>query len=111
MENSELTSYMEGKSISMIYTTTFIDYEQIERPVRSIVKGSKALELSNTSKTSLYYLLKTNEFRDTTRRIQLFGEEESTQFLTLDSVQKDKSDVTEEHETLFEAWIMLTEQR
>ena len=40
MDDAELMSYYQGKSVQMLHTKTFVDYEDIESPVKSILMGT-----------------------------------------------------------------------
>ena len=41
MEKDELARYFDGtKSMNIVYSKTFIDYDDIETPIQAVFKGS-----------------------------------------------------------------------
>ena len=67
MDTPELSQYFSGqRKLMMTYSTTFIDYESIDSPIRSILKPTQSFQLSVESYSNVYYNLKVNAFNDMT---------------------------------------------
>ena len=87
MEQDELARYFDGtKSMNIVYSKTFIDYDDIETPIQAVYKGSQIIALSSSTKMDARIIMGTNEFKDMTKILQLFTEEVTTQFVNLESV-------------------------
>ena len=87
MEKDELASYFEGnKRMKILYMKTFVDYDDIETPIKTIFNGSLNIILSASHVMKAYYTLETHEFNDKTHPLQLFAEGVKSHFVNLESI-------------------------
>ena len=86
MTEEEIEEYHGGstKSIKVFHTRTYIDYSDIETPIKTLIKGNIEVTLALNLKTDARYTMNTHEFHDMPSRLQLFSEETTTQYLNLE---------------------------
>ena len=84
MSAAELQNYFNGdRRVRLIYSHTFVDYDDIETPVKSTLKGTASIVLHSDKKVEMRYTLETHEFRDMTEPLQIVAEETTTTYLNL----------------------------
>ena len=67
MDKAELAQYFDGqKSIMIMNSATFVDYDQIKNPIRSVKRGSIEVFPHVSYKRQNRILLKINKFSDAT---------------------------------------------
>ena len=112
MEKDELARYFEDqKLLYAMYTRTFIDYDDIETPVKTVYRGSNPITLSSNMKIEARYTMNTNEFRDMPHIPQLFSDVVTSQFVNLENVEFDKSEMAANDDYFFKGRIMMGESK
>ena len=87
MTEEEIEEYAHGgstKSIKVFHTRTFIEYSDIETPIKTLIKGQVGVTLAPNLQTDARYTMNTHEFHDMPSQLQLFSEETTTQYLNLE---------------------------
>ena len=84
MDEDELRSYFSGNvSLRILYSNTFIDYDDIDDPLKSLLIGSQAMTIEVDREIRSRVILMKHEFWDMTDLFQLFSDPEETEFLNV----------------------------
>ena len=102
MSDAELNDYFSGqKSFFVRSSYNFIDYDDIEVPIKAVIKGESELAIMSPSvKNEVSISLKKHIFNDVTPRLQLFTDPTTHTYL---NAQKSTGTVTSlrEQDTYF----------
>lgn len=86
MDDKELEKYLsKGKKIKVFHTKTFVDYEDIETPMKSIIIGSLTTNLEFEKTIRQMFYVQSHEFHDMTQKFQIGKEPQTTEFLSIDT--------------------------
>ena len=105
MNETELDDYLKNITISLGVLHNYIDYENIEKPVQTIYQKPTVYRLNPNSTNIEKIIFQKHQFTDNTSRLQLFGGESSTEFLTLQKI--DESEVFFARDTMLNLNFML----
>ena len=111
MNDEELQEYYSpgSKSIQFMFSKSFIDYEDIEMPVKSILIGGQEIFLESDTFVSQQINVQQHQFNDLPMRFQIGAETSSKEFLSIDSEQIVSSG-RGDRPILFRSHIMMNEK-
>ena len=70
MGDEDFKKYFDGsKKLRLKYSNTFIDFDDIETPVKEVIKTAEKVTLDAGMTTKSRFILNTNEFQDTSKMI------------------------------------------
>ena len=89
MNQNELNSYFnEPKGIKVLYSRTYVDFEDIEQPLKSILRGGDSFyDIESEDRSIKRYTLSTHEFRDSSFIFEFFSDPENHEFFNLEAIE------------------------
>ena len=89
MDQAQLHKYFSNIQIEVMFSSTHIDYDDIERPIKSLIRSADTIQLLPGRHISSRYVLVTHEFRDVVKPLQLFAEPVTDVYLNLEETSSE----------------------
>ena len=83
MNETEIGDYFNKLTFRNLYLNNFIDYEDIENPVKTFQQVGNQFQISPNTYLKVRFDHKKHTFKDNVSRLQLFGGETETNFLNI----------------------------
>ena len=85
----------------MMSSNTFIDYDDIETPIKAVLRGAISTQILPRSRVDFSHILKTHEFFDVTKPLQLFTEPDVTPYFNIAETYSSVSEMKENDTNFF----------